>query len=107
MNGEYSYWPCSLCSQLEPFTGIDHGELKDFVATGASDDEIAEWVKGKSKVQDPLKIIAWNNKMRDTRISDLPVESQEYIETYAQEYLPEGRPIYVWFDMYDLEEGRI
>ena len=107
MNGEYNYWPCSLCSQWGPFSGIGHEELKDFVATGASDDEIAEWIKGKSKVQDPLEIVAWNNKMRDMRLSDLPVEAQEYIENYAKEYLPEGRPMYVWFDMYDLEEGRI
>lgn len=107
MNGEYNFWPCSLCSQLETFTGIDHEALKDFVATGASDDEIARWINGQSKVEDPLEIIAWNNKMRDTRISDMPVEAQAYIENYARDHLPEGRPIYVWFDMYDLEEGRI
>ncbi len=107
LNGEYGFWPCSLCSEWESFTGIDHEALKDFVATGAGDDEIAEWVRANSKVQDPLEIIAWNNKMRYTPICDLPIEIQAYIENYANEYLPEGRPIYVWFDMYDLEEGRI
>ncbi len=107
MNGEYNYWPCSLFTFWEPFTGIDHDMLRDFVATGASDDEVAEWAKGKSNVQNPLEIIAWNNRMRDMRISDLSVEWQEYIESYVEEYLPEGRPLYVWFDMFDLEEGRI
>lgn len=106
INGEYNYWPCSLCSMLEPFSGIDHEDLKDFVATGANDEEVAEWVKEQSKVKDSLEIIAWNNKMRDMRLSEMPLEAQEYIENYAAENLPE-RPIYVWFDMFDLEEGRI
>ena len=43
-NGEYNFWPCSLCEQLEIFTGIDHEEFKDFVATGVSNEEVAEWV---------------------------------------------------------------
>lgn len=107
IHGEYEYWPCSLCAQWSPFTGIGHEELQDFVATGATDDEIAEWVEGKSKVRDRLEIIAWNNKMRDMRISDLPLENQEYVENYIKEYLPAGRPLYVWFDMWDIEEGRI
>jgi hypothetical protein len=29
IEGEYSYWPCALCSELEPFTGIDHDDLRD------------------------------------------------------------------------------
>ena len=107
INGEYEYWPCTLCAQWEPFAGIGHEELQEFVATGADDEEIGEWVKGRSKVQDPLEIIAWNNKMRDMRISDLPLENQEYVENYVQKYLPAGRPVYVWFDMWDIEEGRI
>ena len=37
MNGDYNFWPCSLCEQLEDFTGIDHKDFKDYVATGASD----------------------------------------------------------------------
>lgn len=106
-NGDYNFWPCSLCSQLESFTGVDHEALKDFVATGASDEEIAEWFQKESKVQDKMEIIRWNNTLRDMRPSDMPDEGQEYLEEYIPQYLPLHPPVYVWFDVYDIEEGRI
>jgi hypothetical protein len=31
INGEYNYWYCSLCAQLEEFTGVDHAVMKEFV----------------------------------------------------------------------------
>lgn len=106
-NGEYNFWPCSLCSQLEEFTGVNHEALKDFIATGATDDEIAEWFQAQSKTQDKMEIIRWNNTLRDMRPSDMPDEGQEYLEEYIPQYLPQHPPVYVWFDMYDIEEGRI
>lgn len=107
INGEYNYWPCSLCSQFEPFTGIHHDELREFVATGATDDEIAEWIDARSKVKDRMEIIRWNNKMRDMRISEMSDQGQEYLEEYIQEVVPKHRPVYVWFDVYDIEEERL
>ena len=107
INGEYEYWPCSLCRYWGEFTGIDHEDLRDFVATRATDEEIAAWIRKESKVKDPMEIIRWNNKMRELRISELPDESQEYLEEYIQEHLPKHRPVYVWFDVFDLEEGRL
>lgn len=107
INGEYNFWPCSLCSHLEAFSGVDHDELKEFVATGANDEEVAKWFSSKSKVQNKMKIIHWNNKMRDMRISEMDDEAQEYLESYIPKYVPNHRPVYVWFDVYDLEEGRL
>ena len=52
-------------------------------------------------------IIAWNNKERDLRLSDLPPELQEYMENYIHRYVPRNRIVYHWFDVYDLEEQRI
>ena len=37
--------------------------LKDFVATGASDEKVANWFSANSKVQDKMEIIRWNKKM--------------------------------------------
>jgi hypothetical protein len=107
INGEYSFWPCSLCSHLEAFSGVGHDELKNFVETGATDEEVANWFSSQSKVQNKMEIIHWNNKMRDMRISEMDDEAQEYLESYIPEYLPNHRPVYVWFDVYDLEEGRL
>ena len=55
INGEYNYWYCSLCAQLEEFTGVDHAVMKEFIATGATDDEVGEWFKEQSKIKDPIR----------------------------------------------------
>ncbi|MCH7500186.1 MAG: DUF5069 domain-containing protein [Nitrospinae bacterium] len=107
MNGEYNYWYCSLCSQLEEFTGVDHEDMKEFVATGVTDEELAEWFKAQSKIKNPLEIIRWNNKMRDMRLSEMSDEAQEFLAEYIRETLPPYPPVYVWFDVYDVEEGRL
>lgn len=106
-NGEYNYWPCSLCEELEAFTGVDHEYMKDFVATGASNEEVAEWFNDHSKIKSKLEKVKWNHKMRDMRISEMSELSQEFLENYIQENLPNNRPVYVWFDVFDIEEGRL
>jgi hypothetical protein len=80
INGEYNYWYCSLCAQLEEFTGVDHAVMKEFIATGATDEEVGEWFKEQSKIKDPMDVL---------------------------EYLPVHPPVYVLFDVYDIEEGRL
>ena len=72
-----------------------------------TDEEVADWFRKKSKVQSEIEIIRWDNKMRDMRISEMDDEAQEYLEAYIPKYVPKHRPVYVWFDMYDLEEGRL
>lgn len=106
MNGEYNYWPCSLSSQLYTFTGLDQERFKKVVETGATDAEVGEWLAADSKVQDKLAIIKWNNKMRALRLCDLDDHGQEYLESYIAEFVPKHRPVYIWFDVYDLEEDR-
>ncbi|SPP64527.1 DUF5069 domain-containing protein [Nitrospira lenta] len=107
INGEYNYWPCSLAGQWFSFTGITPEQLKDVVATGATDEQIAEWIEGASKVKDANDVLKWNNKLRDMRLSDMSLEAQRYLEDYIPKVVPAHRPVYVWFDVYDLEERRL
>lgn len=106
MNGEYNYWPCSLSSQLYTFTGLGPEAVKQFVETGATDQEFGDWLIAQSKVKDRMEIIRWNNKMRALRLCDLDDHGQEYLESYIEENVPKHHPVYVWFDVYDLEEER-
>ena len=48
----------------------------------------------------------WNNKMRDMRISEMPVPLQMFLEGYIPEVIPANKQVRVWFDVYDIEEGR-
>jgi len=105
-NGEYHY-NCPLDQRILSFTGIHADALKNFAATGASDEEIGEWINTHSKVQSREEIIQWNNQQRDLRLSDLPLPVQVYMEDYIKQYVPAGKIVYHWFDVYDYEEGRL
>ena len=105
-NGEY-HFDCPLDQTFLEFVGISAEDFKTFVATGATDEEVAEWIKSNSKATDAQEIVKWNNKMRCTRVCDMPIELQMFLEGYIPQFIPKNRPVYVWFDVYDLEEKRI
>lgn len=105
-NGEY-HFNCPLDNMFFDFAGIGGEAFKEFVATGADDAEVADWIKENAKVKDREEIIKWNNKMRALRPTDLPFKLQEFLEGYIPEFIPANKPVYVWFDVYDIEEKRI
>ena len=104
--GEY-HFNCPLDQLLFDFTGISADDFRDFVATGANDEEFAAWVQEKAKPHSKEEIIQWNNDLRYKRISEMPIELQVFLEGYIPQYIPSGRVVYYWFDVYDIEEGRI
>lgn len=104
--GEYHY-DCRLDNVFLGFAGIAAEAFKNFVAMGATDAEVAAWIEQHSKVKDRSEVVAWNNKLRCTRLCDLPAEVQMFMEDYIPKCVPKNRPVYVWFDIYDLEEERI
>jgi hypothetical protein len=104
--GEYHY-NCPLDQRWLKFAQIDAAEYKSFIASGATDEEAATWISKHAKQSSRQEIIAWNNQQRDLRLSDLPLETQEYLEDYIRTFVPRGRIVYHWFDVYDLEEKRI
>lgn len=105
-HGEYHY-DCPLDQTFFKFAEIDSTAFNDFVATGATDSQVSEWISSNSKIKDATEIVLWNNKMRYTRICDMAQELQVYMEDYIPQFIPRNRPIYVWFDVYDIEEQRI
>lgn len=104
--GEY-HFDCPLDRQFFDFSGIDANEFKKVVETGADDAAVAGWITQHSKIKEQAEIVQWNNKLRYTRPVDMPVELQLFLEGYIAEFIPKGRPIYVWFDVYDIEEKRL
>ncbi len=45
--------------------------------------------------------------MRDMRPGDVLDQAQKFLESYVPENVPNHRPVYVWFDVFDLEEERL
>ena len=59
----------------------------EFVATGADDTEVDRWIREYAVARDRSEIVRWNNQMRELRISELPVESQLYLEDYIPPFV--------------------
>jgi Domain of unknown function (DUF5069) len=97
---------CPLDQRWLKFAEIDYDAFRSFVATGATDEEIAAWIGEHARKRAPADIIIWNNKERDLHLSDLPPELQEFMEDYIRDFVPRNRVVYHWFDVYDLEEER-
>ncbi len=104
-NGDY-HFDCPLDRTFFDFSGIDSDAFRDFVGTGADDKEVGEWIKEHTKVKDATEVAIWNNKMRCMRPCDMEPKLQLFLETYIPENAA-GRPVYVWFDVYDIEEKRL
>jgi len=103
--GEY-HFDCPLDNVFFDFTGISAEAFKSYVATGASDEEVAQWIAENSKVKERREIIQWNNEYRGKRIMEMPIELQEFLEDYIPQYVGSNRVVF-WFDVYDIEEQRI
>ena len=104
--GEY-HFDCPLDNEFFDFAGIEADSFRAFVASGADDNEVADWIRANAKGHSRMDVIRWNNRMRELRIGDLDDGRQEFLEDYIPNNLPAGRPVYVWFDVYDIEEGRL
>ena len=104
--GEYHY-ACPLDSMFLEFAGISPEDFKRAVAEGRSDEEMENWIREHAKNSSKEEVIKWNNELRDKRISELDMELQVFLEGYMDECIPEGRVVYHWFDVYDIEEKRL
>jgi len=105
INGEYNFYPCGLGAYFWKFTGLDAAEFKKFVATGASDEEIDQWVRGNTTQKDPKANIKWNNEMIGLRLCDLDEGVQDYFEEYIPKFCKPESKVKFFFDVYDVEEG--
>jgi hypothetical protein len=104
--GEY-HSGCPVDQMWLEFAGISYDTFKAFVATAATDEAMAAWIEKTAKQRPRIEIIHWNNDLRGKRMRDLPDDVQEYMEDYIPQFVPRNRPVYVFFDVYDLEEQHI
>jgi hypothetical protein len=105
INGEYNFYPCGLGAYFWKFTGLDAPQFKEFVATGATDEEVDQWVRANATQKDSAAIIRWNNEMRGLRLCDLSEQVQEYFEEYVPKFCKPPSKVKFFFDVYDVEEG--
>ena len=78
-NGEY-HFDCPLDNFFLSFAEITANDFKEYVATGVTDEEVADWIVEHAREHSQMEIIQWNNTMRDKRLSEMSIELQEYLE---------------------------
>lgn len=105
-NGEYKFGGF-MDTLFFGFSGINADDFKVFVATGASDEAVGEWILAQAKQKDRLEVVIWNNECRYKTIKDMPDAFQLFMEDYMAQHVPKHRPVYHVFDIFDLEEGRL
>jgi hypothetical protein len=100
---------CPIGVAYASFAEISGDEFKDFVAAGATDEEVAKWIEQKAKPRPRVEIIKWNNEWRYKRLSEMPDGIQEFMEDYIPEFVPPHLRHHVdyFFDIYDAEEKRM
>lgn len=52
INGEYNFYPCGLGAYFWKFTGLDAMKFKEFVGTGATDEEVDRWIRENTTQKD-------------------------------------------------------
>ena len=104
--GDY-HFDCPLDQLFLTFAGITAEDFKAFVATGADDAAVAEWIQSNATEHTQEELVQWNNDLRYKRISEMPIHLQVFLEGYIAEFIPSNKIVYNWFDVYDVEEQRI
>jgi hypothetical protein len=106
--GDYHY-DCPLDNFFFAFAQISADDFKNFVASGASDEAVAEWIEQTAKKRPRSEVIKWNNEWRYKRLTEMPDAIQEFMEDYIPLFVPASIRHHVdyFFDIYDAEEKRI
>lgn len=103
--GEEYQFNCPLDRIFFDFTGIDADAFEAKVASGASDEDMADWIQQQSKIKEKIDIVKWNNEWRYKTFDKLPGEFQLYLEEKVFADNPMFRAYFL--EGLDIEEGRI
>lgn len=77
--GEYNF-DCPLDNTLFKFKGIKGTDFKKFVETGATDDQILEWVNKNGTPKTAEEIKKWSDMTENDNYSSKPKEVKSWLE---------------------------
>ena len=76
--GEY-HFDCPLDNTLFKWKGIKGDDFKKFVETGASDEEIADWVRKNGVSKTDAEIAAWSDEVDKDNYDSKPPEKKQWL----------------------------
>jgi hypothetical protein len=80
--GEYEF-NCGMDQMLFRFKGIDYEEVKQLLASGASDDEVLDWINSHGIPKTSAQIEEFSNSFEEFRPYNDPKLRQLFAETYG------------------------
>ena len=80
--GEY-HFDCPLDNQLFSFKGITGDAFKAYVETGASDEEVAAWVKTQGVPKTDEEIAAWSQQAAANNYANETPEKKKWLSESA------------------------
>ena len=104
--GEYTPFPCGGDQRFLQTVGLDADALKAVIAGGASDEEIARWVKDHARPDAEAQLAAY----RQSQLAPVEGEMLGYLN-HAKEELAKARPeldlsgVTNWAQLICVEEG--
>ncbi len=98
--GEY-HFDCPLDNTLFGFKAIKGEDFKKFVETGASDQEVADWVKKNGIQRTDAEIEEWNKKVSAENYSNNPDKQAWLAGEVAKAGMPKGTTLFNWLDQDD------
>jgi hypothetical protein len=80
--GQYEF-NCGMDQMLFRFKGVDHEEVKQLLATGASDHEVLDWINSHGIPKTSAQIEEFSNSFEEFRPYNDPKLRQLFAETYG------------------------
>jgi hypothetical protein len=77
-NGEY-HFNCPVDNMLFQFKGVDGEEVRKLLQSGASDEEVADWIAAHGAKKTPAEIKAWSEAKEQLYYTNIP-EKKEWFD---------------------------
>ena len=82
-NGEY-HFNCPLDNMLFGFKGVEGEEVRKVLLSGASDEEVLEWINTHGTPKTPEEIKAWSDDMERLSYYNIPEKKEWFSEECRQ-----------------------
>ena len=82
-NGE-DHFNCPVDNMLFSFKGLDGEEVRSVLLSGASDEEVAEWIDSHGTKKTPKEIKAWSDATEKLNYFNVPEKKEWFVEECRQ-----------------------
>lgn len=96
------HFDCPVDNELFRFKGIHGDDVRELLASGASDEEVAAWIEERGLPRSTSEVLAWSDAMEADRPYDNPEKRAWFIDECARLGLdPKGTTLFDYLEFDD------